>query len=985
MHGRGWMILAAAAFYLILALFFFHDAILTERVQICNDITMSTYPWALERPADFEPRNAALSDHCTVFYPWFHYTASKLREGKIPLWTPHVLGGAAYVGNLSTAVFYPLNLLIAAMPLETFFLVQSLIKVVAAGIFTYLFLRSLGMRYGLAFFGGTVYALCGYTILWVIAHITSVAVLMPALFWSTEIFLKKRNGLSLGFITLLLVVQFLGAQPEVSLCMVTSWLIYTFFRMRFTTGWFTKDCVIHLAYLAAAGLLSLGLVLYQLWPFLEYVFISYGLEIRKLGVETKAIYGGSDPLISMRGLTLGVLFLMALVSAGWLFRLGKKPLPALGAGLLAGAGLLVCLKTALMVGLKPHFLIQLFPDLYGNPLDGVRTTGGAAYPEFSCKYVGVLPFFLALVALFTRWRRSPVAVFGCLFLLSFGTVHGLPFIHQFVKSLPGFEFAPQGRVIAVSAFCLCVLSAFGLEFILDKLKDRERLKMGFLRFLGAVLVIGFGLWLNGWELVESRGLRFSEEKAGIAAGSPKADLATSPAVRLSKPESNQSFRADGGLVVAGRAGEGVEQLTFYLNGIGVGGLVLDQGGGGEGREFRYVMPLDRFEEGSYRLGIQVSPAPKPGEEPGVVPIHITHAKRITGKNLTVFLVSAMVLGLLFLIPNYPRVRYTLALAMVVADLSLFGVGYNTTCDPDLIFPDNEVTDYLSSREGTFRILPENVILQPSTNYMYEFQIIRGYDGLELPEYNDLLTMMKRDAWVDIHSYNSTTLDYTSPVLDLLGVRYIVSENDLSTIPGLKKVLDGPVKIFENEEALERAFVVGRWISTDRLKRLLGEDLEAALAYLKPALSVQDFDLAEVASTRQGMIRFVAEHFNFREWAIVDEEVGLEGGGTGEVRVRIMEEERILLDVDMRGEGLLIVTENHFPGWEARVDGKEARILRGDVTFKVIPLTDGRHEVELTYNPTSFYGGVKIALVAALLLLLLVFTPRLTAPLRRGGA
>jgi hypothetical protein len=522
MHGRGWMFLTAAALYLCLALFFFHEALFTDRVQICNDLTMSTYPWALERPADFQPRNAALSDHCTVFYPWFHYTAKKLREGKIPLWTPHVLGGAAYVGNLSTAVFYPLNLLIAILPLNTFFLLQSLIKVVAAGLLTYLFLRSLGLRFSLALFGGTVYALCGYTILWVIAHITSVAVLMPALFWSTEIFLKKRNGLSLGFITLLLVVQFLGAQPEVSLCMVTSWLIYTFFRMRFTTGWLSRACVVHLAYLATAGLLSLGLVLYQLWPFLEYVFISYGLEIRKLGVETKAIHGGTDPLFSMRGFTLGVLFLMALFSTGWLFRLGKKPLPALGAGLLAGAGLLVCLKAALMVGLKPHFLIQLFPDLYGNPLDGVRTTGGAAYPEFSCKYVGVLPFFLALVGLFSRWRRSPVAVMGCLFLLSFGTVHGIPFIHQFVRSLPMFEFAPQGRVIAISAFALSVLSAFGLEFILDKLRDRERIFPALLRVLGAAGVICLGLALNGWELVESKPLRFRakpDESAASTAAS----------------------------------------------------------------------------------------------------------------------------------------------------------------------------------------------------------------------------------------------------------------------------------------------------------------------------------------------------------------------------------------------------------------------------------------------------------------------------------
>ena len=127
------------------------------------------------------------------------------------------------------------------------------------------------------------------------------------------------------------------------------------------------------------------------------------------------------------------------------------------------------------------------------------------------------------------------------------------------------------------------------------------------------------------------------------------------------------------------------------------------------------------------------------------------------------------------------------------------------------------------------------LLDGEVDPTYEYQIIRGYDGLELPEYNDLINLMKRDAWVDIHLYNSLTLDYTSPVLDLLGVRYVLSEHDLSATPGLRKVLDGTVKIFENEEALERAFA----LNNQELREYLVETLAGGRTLRSTTLPVRD--------------------------------------------------------------------------------------------------------------------------------------------------
>ncbi|MFH2002096.1 MAG: YfhO family protein [Planctomycetota bacterium] len=972
---RAWLFVAAASFYICIALFFFREAVFTDRVQLCTDITQTTFPWALDRSDDFQPRNPALSDQCTVFYPWFHYTAEMLRQGSIPLWTPHALGGAPYMGNLSTAIFYPLNLLIAVMPVPTFFLVQSLFKLVAAGLFMYLFLRSVGLKFFFALFGGMVYSLCGYSVLWVISHLTSVSIFMPALFWATEIYLKRRSGGSLALITALLSLQFLGAQPETSLCMVTAWAIYTLFRIRNGSGLFTRAGVVQVLYLVPAGLLSVGLVLFQLWPFMEYMVRSFGLYIREQGARASTLYGGGDPIFSAQGLGAGFLLIVAVVVCFWLFRKGKKPASAILAGMFAGLAILAGIKAGLMTGLKPHLLIQVFPDLYGNALQGVRTAGGAAYPEFNGGYASVIGFMLAMIGWIACWKRSPVRILGALFLLSFGTVHGIPFITQWVRFLPAFELTQPGRIICVSAFAVSALCAFGLDFLVRRVAAPGAGMMAGLRMAGFLLVAGSAVSLWGWGFLEpgmlpggADGVAESRE-GGVDEGR----------VHLSSPRPGQAFEAVKGIWIEGFAEAGVTNISFFLNGLSVASMPLD---GTKAQPIDQTLSMERFEEGTYRLCMSYLSGPDGEERIHIIPVTLIHSKSISQKDLIVFIVSCAILILLFIVALPIPVRCGLALAMALVDLSLFGASYNCTSKADSIFPDTPVTDYLSAQEGVFRILPENVILQPSTNYVYGYQILRGYDGLELPEYNQLLDVLKKDPWVDIHHYNSKTLDYENPILDLLGVKYIVSLDDLTGIPGLVMVQDGFVKIYQNLEALPRAFVVSHWINTDQLSQQLQEDLSTAFNYLKEALTIQSFDFEKEASSLDRFIQFVARHFNFREWAFLEEEVDCKGGGTGQVEMEIYTNDYISLNVEMKGEGLLIFTENYYPGWIALIDGKEERILRADITFKAIPLTDGKHRVELIYSPISYYGGLKVALASLILLALFCFVPFFCAPLKK---
>ncbi|MCJ7594755.1 MAG: YfhO family protein [Desulfobacterales bacterium] len=75
-----------------------------------------------------------------------------------------------------------------------------------------------------------------------------------------------------------------------------------------------------------------------------------------------------------------------------------------------------------------------------------------------------------------------------------------------------------------------------------------------------------------------------------------------------------------------------------------------------------------------------------------------------------------------------------------------------------------------------------------------------------------------------------------------------------------------------------------------------------------------------------------------------------------------ENERITIRASTEKAGYLVLSEMYYPGWQARVDGKEVTILRGNFLFRVIPLEAGEHEVELRFVSWPFRVGGVISIV-----------------------
>jgi hypothetical protein len=90
------------------------------------------------------------------------------------------------------------------------------------------------------------------------------------------------------------------------------------------------------------------------------------------------------------------------------------------------------------------------------------------------------------------------------------------------------------------------------------------------------------------------------------------------------------------------------------------------------------------------------------------------------------------------------------------------------------------------------------------------------------------------------------------------------------------------------------------------------------------------------------------------------------GDAGTVELARTPPERIAAQVDAKRDALLLLSTHWDGGWRARVDGQPAPVARVDFAILGVPVSPGRHQVELEFHPEGLRAG--LAMLAAGLLL-----------------
>jgi hypothetical protein len=106
------------------------------------------------------PPGADFSDLTVTHWPNMQLVAHSIRRwGEVPLWRPWIMGGAPFVGNPLSALFYPPNWLFAIVPVTPAFHVLFAFHLFVAGATAYGLARwSYGCSAGAAFLAGLGYA-----------------------------------------------------------------------------------------------------------------------------------------------------------------------------------------------------------------------------------------------------------------------------------------------------------------------------------------------------------------------------------------------------------------------------------------------------------------------------------------------------------------------------------------------------------------------------------------------------------------------------------------------------------------------------------------------------------------------------------------------------------------------------------------------------------------------------------------------------------
>jgi hypothetical protein len=305
----------------------------------------------------------------------------------------------------------------------------------------------------------------------------------------------------------------------------------------------------------------------------------------------------------------------------------------------------------------------------------------------------------------------------------------------------------------------------------------------------------------------------------------------------------------------------------------------------------------------------------------------------------------------------PRLFGLLTIGLVVVDLFYFGWRFNPPQDPANLYPDTGGTEFLQADQGIFRIMRGpggKHTLPPNTPAVYSLSDAGGYRALLLEQYGDFMNLIEEGVF-DPDSVHMRSIEFlnrpeslSSKLLDLLNVKYVLTRpqgrEDLTLFAegdeNTALVYQGDMMVYENENVLPRAFVVGDYsVLHDR------QEIFAALT---------------------------SERFDPARSVIVEEEprdsfVG-PGPGSAKSYAHIVEytANRVTVDADVSGDGFLVLSDLYYDGWKVIVDGVEDKIYRADYVLRAVQLGEGRHLVQFVFDPLPFKVGLGVSAMAVVL-------------------
>lgn len=731
-----------------------------------------------------------------AFFRHFYVEYIKM-HGAVPVWNPYIFGGMPFIDAFHGDIFYPLSILKFVNNIFRTLGYNLVLHIFLSGLFMYFTARQFRLNRVASTLSGVAYMFSGFLVS-LVAPGHDGKIFVTTLFPLTILFLERafeRKPL-LNFMLLGLVIGIIILSPHPQLSYYSLW----------------------------------GIFLYGIF---KLVFL-----YREKRSISSLIKPGT---LLISAVVLGLLISAVQFYPGYIYTTNYSPRAETKRG--------YDWATSWSMHEQEAFSL-IVPEFSGNNSGENNYYWGKNAFKDNSEYMGIIPLFLAFIALFF-YRRKEAYFFGglALFSLIYALGGTTPLFRVFYYLIPNVKsLRAPSTIMFMFLFSVSLMAGMGVQYLIDR---GQQLSAATLKKLKGYL-IGFPAVLLLFALLFS---------------------------------------------VAGETMLSLHCSIFYR---GIESQMIGQGS--TTKWHLALMNLPNVQNGLWIVFFFVAAA---------------------AAAIMVFLsrkAGTMVLMILPLLTMIDGIRFD----------SKFIKPY----DYREQFTSNAITDYFNSLPEKFRVLNLDVVPKDYLPF-FNIEVITGYHGNQLRWYDDLLG-------------GPALSNKGNPFfLNLVGARYILAPSQSKLPPGyfgpdtLIIARDfGNIAVYKNNNALPRAFLVDRFeIVPDRKdiypKILSGQTDLRRTVYLeeKPA-----FDIIPGDSILQA-----ADIISYAN-------------------------DSIIVDIKTSSNSILVLTDNYYRAWEARVDGVETPILRADGTFRAVPVKAGAKRVIFKYNRSMNNSAGMVTLLALLLVL-----------------
>jgi hypothetical protein len=294
--------------------------------------------------------------------------------------------------------------------------------------------------------------------------------------------------------------------------------------------------------------------------------------------------------------------------------------------------------------------------------------------------------------------------------------------------------------------------------------------------------------------------------------------------------------------------------------------------------------------------------------------------------------------------------------LMVADFFWLSGQFNQSFGRSRVYPATATTDLLRRLPpGRVLVVPadlesnrrassneDKIIAPPNTLLPYQIPTVAGKNQQFPKWYREYAALIEPQP-------NLSHVVFDQPrsrFFDLLNVRYVMTHAD-APLAGYDRLATAEgVSVYENKQALPRAFFVAR-----------------AIAVVSHADALDRLRDAAFDGRREVII----------EKAGGDNEAGgpspaeAPPGDTASATVVEDRRNRVVIETTNPNEAWLVLSDNYYPGWRAAVDGGETAIFQANVTMRAVKVPAGQHVVSFVFSPLVFRASLVVSLLGAALL------------------